>query len=52
MIIRLDDGTVFFKLKCECTLCCLILASYSDKDNVLYLAQQVIEILYIQNMCV
>ena len=44
MIIRLDDGTVFYKLKPEHTLCSLILASYSDRDRVLYFAQQVIEI--------
>lgn len=44
MIIRLDDRTVFYKLKPEHTLCCLILASYSDRDSVFYFAQQVIEI--------
>jgi len=43
MVIRLDDGTVFYKFKPGCTLCCLILASHSDRDGVLYFAQEVTE---------
>lgn len=44
MITRLDDMTVFHKFKAECTLCCLILASCSVGDSVLYFVQQVMEI--------